>query len=145
MLVIAIGKLVRAQKLPSNDCHSSARTRDAKVRQAAKIAELCRALIDNGSSTLPAQAVALGLSRSTTWQLLRSKNTGSGLSASIAKRILSSPNLPTAARDWVHEYIAEKLLGAYGHDRTQLNRFRRRLGYPEHPAKNAKEGVEDSD
>jgi hypothetical protein len=42
--------------------------------------------------------------------------------------MLSSQQLPPPARKILLEYVEEKLAGAYGHNQTQLRRFRERLG-----------------
>jgi hypothetical protein len=127
-----MSKLVRVQAIPAKGpCVSGLKA--AKARQASKISELRSILISSGYCTLQKQATALGLSRSTTWHLLGANHKASGLTGAIIRRILSSPTLPPAARDLIQEYVAEKLLGAYGHDRTPLRRFRRQLGYPEQP------------
>ena len=125
-------KLVRVQAIPTNGpCVS--RLKAAKARQASKISDLRSILISSGYCTLQEQATTLGLARSTTWHLLGGNHKASGLSASIIRRILSSPTLPIAARDLIQEYVAEKLLGTYGHELTRLRRFRKQLGYPEQP------------
>jgi len=110
-----------------------ARLSDAKAKQASKITALRESLICSGYDTLQKQATVLGLSRSTAWHLLNGDYKGSGLSASTIRRILASPALPAAARTVVQEYVAEKLLGAYGHDQARLRFFRMQLGYPDHP------------
>jgi hypothetical protein len=95
-----------------------------KARQCAKIAELRRVLLAAGYYTLNRQAIALGLSRSTTWAILQANHKSSGLSGSLIKRMLRSRELPPAARQWIEEYVAEKLTGAYGHKRNRLDIFR---------------------
>ena len=54
-----------------------------RERQRAKIREFADALAASGLQTLDKQADALGLSRSTTWNLLKGKHKGSGLSPTI--------------------------------------------------------------
>lgn len=130
-----MAKIVRAQIIPPKDRTASVnRLKEAKAKQASKIAGLRDILMDHGCDTLQKQAKVLGISRSTTWYLLGSNYKGSGLSAAVIKRMLASPKLPEGARALIQEYIAEKLLGAYGHERTQLRLFRKQLGYPEQPA-----------
>jgi len=53
---------------------------------------------------------------------------GSGLSAVTIKRMLASAQLPPPARKIISEYVEQKLAGAYGHNKTQLRKFRERLG-----------------
>jgi hypothetical protein len=104
---------------------------ELKTRQAHKIAEIRKALVDAGMHSLDLQATALGLSRSTTWAMLhRQCHKASGISAVTIKRMLASPNLPPSARRAIEEYVYEKLLGAYGHNRGVLKQFRAKLGYP---------------
>src|SRR4051812_22156844 len=86
-----------------------------KAQQCSKIAELRRVLEQSGYRSLDKQAGALGLSRSTTWAILQASYKTSGVSGCIIKRMLQSPGLPPAVRQWVDEYVAEKLTGAYGH------------------------------
>ncbi len=100
---------------------------EMKLRQAAKIRELGRALVEAGFLTLDEQSKALGLARSTTWTILKASHKGSGLSAAIIKRILLSPQLPPFARSKIVEYTNDKLAGVYGGSRTQRRRFFARL------------------
>ena len=94
-----------------------------KARQCAKIAELREILLKAGYRSLDKQAVALGLSRSTTWAILKANHKSSGVSGSILKRMLRSSELPLAARQWIDEYVAEKVAGRYGHSRYRLTVF----------------------
>ena len=101
-----------------------------KARQCAKIAELRRVLLEAGLHSLNKQAIALGLSRSTTWAILQANHKCSGLSGSLIKRMLRSRELPPGARQWIEEYVAEKLTGAYGHKRDRLRVFRAQVDLP---------------
>jgi hypothetical protein len=94
-----------------------------KARQSAKIAEIGEALVKAGCLGLDAQAAALGLSRSTTWTILKANHKASGLSAGIVSRILASPRLPAPVRIKLREYVEEKVGGSYGHSGTQLRNF----------------------
>jgi hypothetical protein len=100
---------------------------EGKVRQASKIRELKSALIRSGLITLDQQANALGLSRSTTWTILRGNHKASGLSALIIDRVLSSPNLPSLVRTKILEYVREKTSGLYGHSDRRMRKFSDRL------------------
>jgi hypothetical protein len=100
---------------------------EMKARQASKIRELGHALVDAGFLTLDEQSKALGLSRSTTWTILRASHKGSGLSAAIIKRMLLWPQLPPLARSIIIEYTRDKLAGVYGGSRAQRRRFFARL------------------
>ena len=95
-----------------------------KARQCAKIAELRQVLLQAGYHSLDKQASVLGLSRSTSWAVLQAHHKASGLSGSVIKRMLRSPELPPAAGQWIDEYVAEKLAGKYGHSRPRLRVFR---------------------
>ena len=89
----------------------------AKAKQTAKLAEIRDALLADGYNSAAKQAVALGLGRSTAWALLN-RDTEYGPKPAIIKRILASPNLPSAARRKVKEYVKEKIAGLYGHSKT---------------------------
>lgn len=99
-------------------------SRDIKLLQCTKIAELRQALFIAGFRSLDSQALALGLRRSSTWSVLRAQHKSSGLTASTIRQILSSSKLPGEARQVVEQYVAQKLAGAFGHDKKQLRRFR---------------------
>jgi hypothetical protein len=96
-------------------------------RQMAKIGEFRVVVAAAGLRTLDAQTEVLGLSRSTTWHLLKGNHKGSGLSARNISRILSSPRLPPLVRATILEYIAEKIAGLYGHTNRQITRFTAQL------------------
>ena len=98
-----------------------------KARQCEKLAELRAALLAGGFDTAAKQAMALGLSRSSAWKILRGDHKHSGLSASTIKRMLTSPNLPPDARKIIDEYVWAKLQGAYGHPAKRLQNFRLKL------------------
>src|SRR5690348_4248332 len=59
---------------------------DVKERQARKIRQLAHTLVTAGFVSLDEQAKALGLSRSTTWTLLKAHHKNYGLSAVLIKR-----------------------------------------------------------
>jgi hypothetical protein len=56
------------------------------------------ALIASGYTSLDAQALALGLRRSTTWYLIKSKHKVGRLSGKVRERMLANPNLPPLVR-----------------------------------------------
>src|SRR5437016_1161250 len=97
------------------------------ARHLSKIRELGEALVSTGFVTLNEQAEALGLSRSTTWTILRARYKASGLSAPTINRMLAAPRLPPPVRAKILEYVEEKTAGLYGHSKTQRRRFIRRL------------------
>src|SRR5215470_13418878 len=101
--------------------------RSGRARQNAKIREIGEAIAAAESGTLDEQAEALGLSRSTTWTLLKGTHKGSGLTARIIAQILSAPDLPLPVRAKIMEYLAEKTAGLYGDTERELKRFVRRL------------------
>jgi predicted DNA-binding transcriptional regulator AlpA len=98
-----------------------------RARQFAKIRQLKQALIASGYHGLDDQAKALGLSRSTTWTILRASHKNSGLSAAIINRMLSTPELPSSVRLRLYEYVEEKKAGLYGDERTRLQKFAARI------------------
>ena len=98
-----------------------------KDRQVLKIKELADALVAAGFESLDDQADALGLSRSTTWTILKAKHKNYGLSAAVINRVLRNPDLNSRVRAKVVEYIREKTAGSFGHNHIQLRRFVRQL------------------
>lgn len=98
-----------------------------KARQSAKIKEVGEALIADGFCVLDQQAKALGLSRSTTWTILKASHKSSGLSAAVINRMLSSPQLPPRARLKIFEYIREKSAGHYGDSQRKIGKFTARI------------------
>ena len=99
---------------------------EAKQRQISNLAEIREALVATGFNTSTKQAVALGVARPTAWVILN-RDKRAGPSAKIIKRILSSPNLPPAARRKIEEYVEEKISGLYGHNEVSMRRFRDQL------------------
>ena len=105
---------------PINDGGNSQRA--MKARQTQKIDQIRQIFLSNGRP-INQQAGLLGLCRSTAYAVLRRDYKHSGLTAAIIKRMLSSSDLPASARNIIHEYIAEKSAGVYGHSRAQRRRF----------------------
>ena len=101
-----------------------------KKQQASKIREIGEALVAAGFRALDEQAEALGLSRSTTWTILKGNHKNSGLSAATINRILAAPHLPPIVRAKIHEYIEEKIVGLYGDSKTRLRKFTATLHPP---------------
>ena len=87
---------------------------EAKARQAAKLTEIREALVAAGYDTTAKQAAVLGVCRATAWVVLN-RDKRIGPSASVIKRILSSPDVPRAVRRKVEEYILERISDLYGH------------------------------
>ena len=105
-----------------------ASTAHLKARQRAKMREIVEALVAAGYDVLDSQAAALGLSRSTTWTIIKAAHKSSGLSAKTLKRVLSARGLHPLVRRKVLEYIEEKNDGRYGSTGNCLRRFNKRLG-----------------
>jgi hypothetical protein len=93
-----------------------------KERQATKLAEIREALVAAGYDTTAKQAAVLGVCRATAWVLLN-RDKSAGPSASVIKRILSSPNVPPKVRRKVEEYIEDKKGGLYGHCKSTTRAF----------------------
>jgi len=102
-------------------------SQQVKERQSSKLKELSDALVAAGFFSLDEQAMALGLSRSTTWTILKAKHKNYGLSGALINRILQRPGLNRGVRAKLIEYVQEKASGYYGHNETQLRRFKKRL------------------
>jgi predicted DNA-binding transcriptional regulator AlpA len=102
---------------------------EAKARQSSKIREFGTALRRAGLIRLDEQARALGLSRSTTWRILKGDRRASGLSATVISRMLSAPSLPPVVRAKILEYVQEKTGGSYGHGKRQLLEFSAQIRY----------------
>ena len=96
--------------------------RAARARQAAKLAEIRKALVAAGYDTTRKQAAVLGVYRTTAWVVLN-RDEKAGPSASVIKRILSSPNIPPAVRRKLEEYIQERISGLYGHGASATRAF----------------------
>ena len=122
----SISKIIRVRrvKAPLATRTPASISLDMRAKQAAKIRELRQVLVNAGFSVLDQQAVALGLSRSTAWAVLKGNHKSSGLSATLINRMLTSPKLPPSARAVLIEYVEEKSAGAYGHNKDRLRIFR---------------------
>lgn len=92
---------------------------EIKNRQSVKIGQIIQALDSVGICTLDEQAFALGLNRSTVWNMRRGNHKGSGLSPKIIDRMLSSPQLPSSVRAKIDEYVEEKAAGNFGPVRSR--------------------------
>ena len=99
-----------------------------RARQTVKIKELAETLEAAGFVSLDEKAHALGLSRSTTWTILKAKHKNYGLSAAILNRVLRKPNLNSRVRAKIMEYVQEKAAGSYGHNDAQTHRFIQHMG-----------------
>jgi predicted DNA-binding transcriptional regulator AlpA len=101
---------------------------EMKSQQRSKIRALGDALATAGIFNLDQQANALGLSRSTTWTILKGQHKASGLSPKIINRMLAAPDLPSPVRTKILEYVAEKTAGCFGDCKAKVRKFRARLG-----------------
>lgn len=102
---------------------------NARQSQSSKIKELGNALLAAGFFSLDRQAKALGLPRSTTWNILKGNHKGPGLSAAVINRMLRAPQLPPLVRAIILTYVDDKIAGLYGHNKLQLRRFTASLSY----------------
>ena len=102
---------------------------DVKARQSSKIREIGEALITAGFVSLNAQAKVFGLPRSTAWTILSAKHKGTGISARIICRMLSSGELPVLVRAKIMKYAGEKAAGIYGGTKCSAARSPRSSHY----------------
>jgi hypothetical protein len=93
----------------------------AKARRSIKLREVEVALRRAGLIALDEQARALGLSRTTTWKILRGNRRSYEPSAATINRILCAPRLPFAVRIKILEYVQERVSGMYYMGTTNLN------------------------
>jgi hypothetical protein len=142
VVIMAIGRpalstpaVKKDRRHPSHTLQRAPCVAQMKARQAAKIREIGGALIAAGIGGLDEQAKALGLSRSTTWTILKGSHKGSGLSAVVINRMLASPRLPPLVRAKILEYIEEKTAGYYGDGQPRLRRFAAGLAFREEHAR----------
>jgi hypothetical protein len=70
--------------------------------------QIAEALVQAGHRSLDDQARALGIHRSTTWTIIKTKHKLGRLSAKTTKRILANPNTPPSVRAIVAKYLAER-------------------------------------
>jgi hypothetical protein len=106
------------------------RHQQGKLRQAAKIKELEKVLLTLGYKSAGQRAAVLGLKRSTVWAIFHAEHTRGGLSSNIVKQMLAAKAAPKELKQVVAEYVRGKLSGAYGHNHSELKRFRIRAGLP---------------
>ena len=95
---------------------------EPKEKQALKLAEIREALVAAGYDTTAKQTGVLGLGRSKAWMVLN-RDKRAGPSAKVIKRILSSPQVPTAVRRKVEQYVKQKIRGLYGHSEPRTQWF----------------------
>ena len=112
-----------ATPFPVPSPHRCQSDRENKERQAKKIRAIGEVLTAEGYRSLSEQAEVLGLSRSTTWTIIKANHKSSGLSAATIDSMLATPRLPQRARLVLLEYIEEKAAGLYGDSQTKIRRF----------------------
>ena len=71
-------------------------------------ARISEALISSGCLTLDQQAKALGLGRSTAWNIIKNKHKLGRLSAKTIDRILTNHETPPTVRAVVQRYVVER-------------------------------------
>jgi predicted DNA-binding transcriptional regulator AlpA len=71
-------------------------------------ARISQALISSGYTSLDEQAKALGLGRSTAWNIIKNKHKLGRLSAKTIDRILKNPKTPPTVRAAVEQYVSER-------------------------------------
>jgi hypothetical protein len=113
---------------------------DLKARQSSKIREIGNALITAGIISLNAQAKVFGLPRSTAWTILSAKHKGTGISARIICRMLSSGELPVLVRAKIMKYAGEKAAGIYGGTKRQRRTFTAKLALQGLPFTSSRRG-----
>jgi hypothetical protein len=86
-----------------------------RAAQAHKVGEIKSALTSSGHKTLYHQAIALGLCRSTTWNILTGGHKHGGLTADVVNTILKCQTLPASVRLIIDDYVRGKIAGEYGH------------------------------
>lgn len=111
--------------IPPNDRVASSAF--MKAQQSHKIGELRDTLFAAGFHTIQEQSDALGICRSTAWTIFKTLHKNSGLSAAIINQMLAGPQLPSAARTKILEYVDEKVAGRYGHSAAQRRKFIARI------------------
>jgi hypothetical protein len=82
--------------------------RDARRNFAVGTRQIKEALIASGYTKLDQQAKALGIHRSTTWTIIKTKHKRDRLSTKTIKRILANPELPPSVRSIIQQYMTER-------------------------------------
>src|SRR4051812_9064385 len=121
-----MGKIMRSDEFLPDVLVTSDKS-GLKARQSARIKEIGEALVAEGISALDHQARALGLSRSTTWTIVKGNHKNSGLSAAIIERMLLALHLPARVRLKIFQYTHEKRAGQFGDSALRLRKFQARL------------------
>ena len=86
----------------------SSAPKHAHLQRKIKIQDIADALIEAGYYSLDGQARALGVCRSTAWNIVRAKHKLDRLSAKTTSQMLSNPSLPVTVRSLVKQYVLER-------------------------------------
>src|SRR5262245_37662149 len=78
-----------------------------KSRRKIPIQCIADALIEAGYTSLDEQSKALGLHRSTTWTIVKTKHKLGRLNTTTAQPILANPDTPPSVRAIIHQALAE--------------------------------------
>jgi hypothetical protein len=70
--------------------------------------DIADALIADGYLSLDAHAKALGVCRSTAWNIVKAKHKLGRLNVKTTQKILANPETPTAVRDVIEKYLIER-------------------------------------
>jgi|SRR5262249_46092189 len=76
-----------------------------------ELGRISEALIASGFRSLDHQAKALGLGRSTAWNIIKNKHKLGRLSAKTIRRILENPDTPPRVRAIIEGYRSERFAG----------------------------------
>jgi predicted DNA-binding transcriptional regulator AlpA len=88
-----------------------------------ELRRISEALIADGCVTLDEQAKALGLGRSTVWNIIRNKHKLGRLSAKTINRILTNSETPPTVRAIVERYKSERSVAAHSKAQTKPQRL----------------------
>src|SRR5262249_9066565 len=78
-------------------------------RRTVSIQQIAGALVEAGFTSLDEQAKALGLRRSTTWNIIKTKHKLGRLNAKTAQRIFENPETPPTVRAIIQQSLSERL------------------------------------
>ena len=99
-------------KRPSERLETVRSLNTSSARRTIPVQDIADALIKAGYKSLDGQAKALGIHRTTTWTIIKTKHKLGHLNAKTTERILANPDLPLCIRDVLQRYAAETpLLG----------------------------------
>ena len=82
--------------------------RTAPQNYTVRLQDIGDALVAAGYTSLDDQAKALGVTRSTAWNIVNGKNKLDRLARKTTKRILANPDTPPSVRAIIQQYLAER-------------------------------------